>query len=315
MTPSEVVELALEAYRNSARTLLAASAPASLLGLAGFMFFWSYAFPLFWSTRNPDDTRAQIGEAVGAMGLAIFVAAPVALYGAAYVAALTTHIVSDFMAGSLPNAAAAQAAARRATPVLLRLLLRQVATAGVFFVIAIGLLFVSALTSEGNESFGMAALTAGIAVVTFAFAIAFAPAVMVRDALVPAAAVIENLPPRDAIRRGRSLIGSSVGAPLIAMLLIAFLFGVFGWGLFSLDAQLGIGQWVANTFVGAAAHDIVAATFAYIPWYLVIWVSVPMWSTVCTILYFERRVSREGYDIEVLAQEVWRNTPGHRFQL
>lgn len=102
---------------------------------------------------------------------------------------------------------------------------------------------------------------------------------------------------------------------MIAVLLIAFLFGVFGWGLYSLDAQLGIGQWIADTFVGAAAHDIVAAAFAYIPWYLVIWVSVPMWSTVCTVLYFERRVSREGYDIEVLAQEVWRNTPGHRFQL
>lgn len=195
---------------------------------------------------------------------------------------------------------------------LLGLLMRQMLTAGAFFVVTVGLLAVGALTADSDSNF---ALTAGLAVFTFAVGLAFAPAVMVRDALVPAVAVIEGSRAKAAIQRGRYLLGGNIGAPLQALLLIALLFGVFGMGLSALDSELGVGSWIAETFVGAAVHDLVAAAFAYVPWYLVLWVSVPIWSTVCTILYFERRVSLEGYDIEVLAQEVWRNAPGHRFQL
>ncbi len=315
MSASDVVELALEAYRESARALLAASAPSALLTLAGFMFFWSYAFPLFWSTRSPDNIDAQVGEAAVAMALAMFVAAPIMLFGVAYTAALTTQIVADFMVGNVPNVSSARASATRSTGILLKLLLRQLLTGGVFFVISVGLLLLSAGLNSDSSDLGASALAAGTAVITFIVGLAFAPAVMVRDALIPSVAVVEGKPVRESIRRGRDLIGSNIGAPLLAVVLIAFLFLVFGLGVSSLDAQLGLGEWIADTFVGAALHDLFTAAFAYVPWYIVLWVSVPVWSTVCTILYFERRVSREGFDIEVLAQDVWRNTPGHRFQL
>jgi hypothetical protein len=42
---------------------------------------------------------------------------------------------------------------------------------------------------------------------------------------------------------------------------------------------------------------------------------VPVWSTVATVLYFERRVAQEGFDIEMLSQDVMRSHRGHRFQL
>ncbi len=311
----EIVEVALEAYRVCGKSLLTASAPFALLGLAGFMFFWSYAYPLLFSTRDPVNLTTQVGEVATSVALALFVAMPVAIYGASYVSALTTQLVSDFMLGTVPDIQSARAVAVRSTGKLLKLLLRQVLLAGLFFPVSVGLFVASALMSEQPESVGAAALTAGLGLIAYLLGLAFAPAVMVRDATAIPAAVIEGLDIKEATRRGRSLLGMAIGAPMIALVLIVFLFGALGIGLSALDGMLGISDQLADLLVGSTWHDVVSAAFSYVPWFLVIWVTVPIWSTVATIAYYERRVRLEGYDIEVLAQDVWRNSSGHRFQL
>lgn len=315
MTSLEIVEVALEAYRVCGKALLTASAPFALLGLAGFMFFWTYAFPLLFSTSDPANLATQVGEVATAVALALFVATPIAIYGASYVSALTTQLVSDFMLGTMPDIRSAREAALRNTGTLLKLLLRQVLIAGIFFPIAVGLFVASALISEQSGNVGGAALSAAFGLIAYLAGLAYAPAVMVRDAAAIPAAVVEGLDVKSAIRRGRELLGFAIGAQMIALLLIVFLFAAFGFGLSALDGLLGLSDQLADLLVGSTWHDVVSAAFAYLPWFLVIWVTVPIWSTVATIAYYERRVRLEGFDIEVLAQDVWRNSSGHRFQL
>lgn len=317
MNASEILEVALEAYRETARIVLRASAPATLVTLAGYAFFWSYAFPLFWSTRDPNNLQTQVGEAAFALLLSIFVAVPIILFGVSYVSAITIQAVADFMVGNVPSPASARSAANRASPTLLKLLARQTLFGGFFFVIAVGLLLFSAwlTTSSGVSENDLAPITAAIAVFTLLLALAVAPAVAVRDTLIPSVAVVENLSAKESIRRGRKLLGSQIGSLMMAMALIAFLFLVFGVGLSSLDSQLGIGEWIADTFVGSGLHDLFTAAFGLVPWYVVLWITVPVWSTVATVLYFERRVAQEGFDIEMLSQDVMRSHRGHRFQL
>jgi hypothetical protein len=52
-----------------------------------------------------------------------------------------------------------------------------------------------------------------------------------------------------------------------------------------------------------------------LPWFLAIWSLVPVWCVTTTILYYDRRVRLEGYDIETLAREVWRTDRQSRFEL
>jgi len=51
------------------------------------------------------------------------------------------------------------------------------------------------------------------------------------------------------------------------------------------------------------------------PLFLAIWIIIPVWCTTTTLLYYERRIRLEGYDILALAQEVWRADRQSRFQV
>jgi hypothetical protein len=46
-----------------------------------------------------------------------------------------------------------------------------------------------------------------------------------------------------------------------------------------------------------------------------LWVLIPVWCTTTTILYFERRIRLEGYDIELLARDMVRSRKESRFEL
>ena len=55
----------------------------------------------------------------------------------------------------------------------------------------------------------------------------------------------------------------------------------------------------------SALRPIVEGVLALVPYFLSLWVVIPVWAVTVTIIYFERRVRLEGYDIEALAADVW----------
>jgi hypothetical protein len=55
---------------------------------------------------------------------------------------------------------------------------------------------------------------------------------------------------------------------------------------------------------GFAFQGLILGVIDLLPAYLMVWTLVPIWATAVTIIYFERRTRREGYDIDVLATRV-----------
>ena len=321
MSSGEVLDVATRAYQIAGRSILAATVTPTLMSLAAFMFFWSYAFPGFWSTQNPKNVHMQLMEAITAMGISLFVAGPLFLIGISYTTVVTTQVVSDFMVGNVPNPAGAAKMARRKIGGMLKLLMREMLGALLFFLVAIGLLFLSTLITINSSDLAGPAGIAALAILSMVVGSLWMPISMVRNGMAPAAMLMENLSPRDALRRSHQLLsggrGQTSGAEVLiqALLLIGFLFLLLGWGLSALNSELGIGVFFGSIAQGTVFQDVIATATAYLPWFLVIWLTIPIWSTTTTILYYERRVRLEGYDIEVLAQDVWRSDQSRRFQL
>lgn len=323
MRSNEVLDLAGRAYQAVGRPILGAVAIPSLFCLAGFIFFWSYAFPALWTTRDPSSTGGQLVEALTALFLGVFVASPLFIIGAAYATMISTCLVADYMVGNVPHVQAAQRAALRRLPSLIGLFLRLLLFAIVFFAVSIGLLMVSALVTEGTGSDSLAgpAMLAALATLGIIVGFLWMPVVLCRFGLAPAAMLVEDVGVGKAMKRSVQLLKGERGHPsgwealIHGCVLIAFLYLVGGWGLMALASELGLGSFLADQFVGTGWGDLLDSAFAYAPWFLVIWITIPLWATICTINYFERRVRKEGYDIEVLAQDVWQADRSHRFQL
>ena len=74
-------------------------------------------------------------------------------------------------------------------------------------------------------------------------------------------------------------------------------------------------QWIARLPIGAAALAVAKQGFDLLPGFAVIWLTVPVWCTTCTLLFYERRIRLEGYDIDALAKEIWRADRQSRFEL
>jgi hypothetical protein len=76
-------------------------------------------------------------------------------------------------------------------------------------------------------------------------------------------------------------------------------------GAEALNEIVGITNW-AGALDLRALRPIIEGACDLIPIYLTLWVCVPVWAVTVTIIYYERRVRLEGYDIEALAADVWR---------
>lgn len=321
MKTNEILDLATRAYQGVGWPILQAVVAPTLCCMAGFVFFWSYVFPAIWTTKESSGAVGDLSGAITAVALGIFVAAPLLLIGSAYTTALSTHIVSDYMLGNVPHVEAAKRGARRRLTSVLGVFLRQMAVSIGFLVLSVGLLMLSAVLSDGTSDSGYQVLFATVGLLGIVLGFVWLPIGLCRDALASAAMVIEGVNGKEAARRSRELLKGARGVPSgydtlgHGFILVGLLYLLAAWGLMSLVSQLGVGEFLANHAVGSAWSDLLDAMFGYFPWFLVIWVTVPLWSMICTILYFERRVRKEGYDIEVLAKDVWQADKSHRFEL
>ncbi|HSI72101.1 MAG TPA: hypothetical protein VK934_02905, partial [Fimbriimonas sp.] len=71
----------------------------------------------------------------------------------------------------------------------------------------------------------------------------------------------------------------------------------FAFSMLSVPERLS--SWLAGSWV----QPLLLEALDLAPLYLVIWALVPAWATALTVIYYERRVRIEGYDIEVLGRQ------------
>jgi hypothetical protein len=104
---------------------------------------------------------------------------------------------------------------------------------------------------------------------------------------------IEDRAATDAFSRSRQLAKENWGRILLVGLLAGLILWIVGWGMAALT----------NLIFGTYAQGlqgVLAGTFEGLAQALV----VPIWLTAFVLLYFDIRVRKEGFDLQVLAQEM-----------
>jgi len=321
MTPGEILDTSMGVYQTMGWTLLRVSAVPSLMCLAALIFAFDYVIPALQYTNNPANIDAQLLEALVTLFLGVCVGGPLFFFGVAYAGALITQVVGDYVSGAMPDIEAAKRAARRNLWRVGALSFKQCMWAFAGLIISALSLMVSAwITTHFSESdipifvagFGIFAMIVGLVVLPFILSV---------DALAVAACVNEGLGVVAATRRGRALLKGGPHRPsgydtiwalgaVVALLLLLVLGGMEG-----ALSLAGVPNWIERLQPNMLLRPVLAGAAAYLAPYLAIWTLVPVWCTTTTILYFERRIRLEGYDIESLAKDIWRADKHRRFEL
>jgi hypothetical protein len=200
--------------------------------------------------------------------------------------------------------------------------LREVLVASSGLIVATAIMMASAyLSTVTSDSNLLSGLTAGVGILAYVVGGLVFLAVMGTHALAPVVVMVEKLKPKEASKRSRMLLKQAgihpSGHVTVWSIYILMFFVVLAClGCFSLVRTLMASfgptdPWFANLpYAGVWQR---AAEM--IPTFLTAWVAIPIWATSITVLYYERRVRLEGFDIESLAGDVWRADRSSRFEL
>ncbi|MFI5386225.1 MAG: hypothetical protein ACHQ50_08905 [Fimbriimonadales bacterium] len=322
MSGSEVIDVAIRVYQVLGWTFLKLTIVPTLFSLAALSFFRIYVWPNYFVSADPGSEGAQMLEMVSNTGLALFVAAPLFILGLSYTSVVVTQLVSDYMVGNVPSAEAAESQGRQLLPKLFWLNLREILIASGGSLVALGILALAGhlgyVTSESDATAGWVVVAAviGFAVGAISFFV-----VVSRHSLAPAILTLEKSTIGEAAKRSTTLLktygihGSGGGTVWGLYLLLIVLWLLVGGGIsLSLDT-IGLPDIIRREVSGLPFSGIIIEAIGLLPTFLVLWTLTPVWAAATTIIYYDRRIRLEGYDIEALAEDVWRSDKSRRFEL
>ena len=311
MLMSEMFDLSLRVYRTLGWRILVASVVPSISSLAGAAFLFQYVLPGFFQTNQGTTESGQVVDAGINLLLAVFIGIPLILIGVSLATTYIAPLVSDFMHGLPPNLKAAREAQWKTAPRMVLLCVREslLATSGL---IAAGFFFFLSwastyITTSDNVIAGLVlvfaflALCAGSVVVLYVISI---------HAIAAPVFSLERVKIKEAGKRSKTLMksrpyqGSGYEAIWTLYILIIAIGVITGAGTASVIGTLDFVNW-AGALNLREFRPIIEGAADLLPYFLTLWVVIPVWSVTTTIIYFERRVRLEGYDIEALAADVW----------
>jgi hypothetical protein len=311
MQMAELFDLSMRVYRTLGWRILGASIVPTLFSLSGVAFLFQYVLPSFGTTAHGTNESGQVIEAGMDLLLGIFVAGPLILIGISLATTYIAPLVSDFMHGLPPNTKAASESQWRSAPKMVWLSIREsvlassgILISGVFFFLSWAATFV---TASDNVIAGLVLVCGILALIGGMIVILYVVSV---HAIVAPASAIEELSGKAAGARSKELMrsrpyqGSGYEAVWALYFLMSFLALILGLGTSAVSSLVGITNW-AGALNLRAFRPVIEGVIDLLPYYLTLWVVIPVWAVTVTIIYFERRVRLEGYDIEALAADVW----------
>lgn len=318
----ECVDLTVNAFRSLGWGILWKTALPALYCWTVIHFTFDYVLADFFTTKAGTAVQAQLQETLFKLGLAFFVGLPLLLVGVAYVSAVASAMVGDWVAGVIPNANVAAAEARRKLPKAIAVVALEVATVSPAFIIAAACLFFSAFGGAlfGKTDaeipaiqalFGFLGIVIGFLISTYRW---------VSSALVVPVIMNEDVPTHKASTRSRSLLrikvfdrsGDAAISNLMGTLFLVEL--ALSAGLATLiEAFAGMGL-VASS-IRTTGSSPVAIVLDLISGFVLIWIVITFGAIGRAIVYFDRRIRIEGYDIELMARSSWQKQGGARFEI
>ncbi|MCH8274696.1 MAG: hypothetical protein IH851_07895 [Armatimonadetes bacterium] len=316
----EVFDAAFTLYRRDGLQLLRLIAVPAAATFGMLALSWHLIGPSLFTTEHPESVLMQAWELIIMLGIGLFAAAPFIFLAYSYMSGAVALFVSDRHLGRWPNAAVIHRLTLRKLPrlVLANLAILLAVCAG--WIVGGGLLLLSALISARTGDadpyapvisvLGVLGLMGGTLVLPFAFS---------AYCLAPLVLLLERVSVRRALSRSRELMGglsdparmTAIGLAVVTLLLQLLL-----WGSLQLPAgMLEQGAFTADiasgTLLFKVAYQMVSLLGAFVSFILV----HPVLISGLTLLYYDRRVRAEGYDIELLSQEIWKRDRSVDFEL
>lgn len=321
MTPSEIIDSSFRLYQRLGLTFLRLSVVPTLLCVAALAFVNAYVVPeLIYGQSN--DFTVYIEQLVAGILLAVFIGGPLFLSGVAYTTAIAVSLVSDDLVGNVPSPQSAEQVARASMPRLLVTMIKElVLSLGGFTVAVLILIGGMALGRVTPDSDVWAGVVSFIGVIGLLAGLWIAVAIVIRDSAVAPAVVLENLGAKAAGKRSRQLLGkdrvhgAGTRAAWNAYMLLGLIVLLFQSSIEIFLSLIGVADWAGRATMGSLIRPLLLQAIELLPTFLTIWIVLPVWATIVTVIYFDRRVRLEGFDVDVLARNLARNATGSRYQL
>ena len=311
MKTGELLDRALRIYQRLGVVFLRQSAPPTVLCLGAIAFVTNFVWPRLQETRS-NSTNGQVGEAAVSFALAICIGGPLFLMGISWTMGIVSRLVSDHVNGLPADEDRAVRFTRAALPRLMKVTIRSTLISLSGIIASLLLLLAGGLMAAGGHSddatpgiltaFGILGLIIGLFV--FAF-------VMSYESLAPTIAMLEpQTTAKLSSKRSRALMKKAVyhpagtdtvvGAQILLTLIALLLFA----GVDVSFELVGINGYLEGIFGPGPLRTIVTTVVNLIPGFLTIWTIVPAWGSIATLIYYDRRIRLEGYDIESLAAQI-----------
>ncbi len=294
---SEALDEALRTYRVLAPALLRRSAVPSVFVLASVLF-WVRAFgPRLLTTNSPGDVTAQVGEAGFVLIVGLLIATPLLVFGIVEATLQAVALANPFREGLRADEIAASSAARRAFPRAFGAGLWTFALAGAIPLVSFGLMAAGSLLPSGNDD-QTAPVLAVLGVIGMFFGVLAAPWIVAAHALAPAA-VLRGDGAFAACRRSRRLMAG-----------VGRVSGGYGmiWTVYIVLLVAALAEWggirlLQSSIPGSGAlpgGGVFSEALSLGVPFVVAWTLLPLWGTSVAVIDAERRVRKEGYDVELL---------------
>ena len=319
MSAQEILGVSQQFYQLFGREILKSTAVAATLCTFAIAFVGNVLLPQLFLTNNSDRVSVQLAEAASTLGITLLVAIPLFLVGVSYTSAIVIQFVADYMNGNIavPSLAKKQALKTWRSLIILNLRESVVCTAGLL--ISVGLLGVSALLSDGSQSSSFFTVVLGLLGIPLGFVVYIY--LIGRHALAAPIVHLEGLKASDAAKRSRSLLKKDGRIPsgddtIRSALSLLFLMTLIIPGGISASVEgFGVKNWVSDSLAGTILREPIVTALEYLPAFLLIWTTVPVWAATTTLLYYQRRIRKEGLDIETLGSEAFGGKHEARYRL
>lgn len=305
MTTGELLDRTFRTYRSVVAEILPRTFGFSLVAFFTIQLITDVLFPEFFTTSDPEQLGVQILEAGGVFVFGVVIAVPILAHVLAAILTLCTIKLDGLQRGKAKWSAEDDRRFDRLIWSTTWTVTRSGLQFGGVVAVLLGTLAIGAYFSERGFAVlsGLSALVALVGGLAAVFAFLF---IVTRHGLAVCAVVIEGLKPALAVRRSRVLMASRRGAPsaddffLGMLLILGFLYLLLWGGLQIAINTIGINRYIASFTQNLWWGELPAALFYGLPSFLLIWLFLPLFGIGITLVYNDRRIRLEGYDIRKL---------------
>lgn len=310
MQISEILDVSIQIYRRTSWKLLSKTFIPSLWLSLGFGFFDTFISPMIFKTRFTENQSAQVIETT--IGVLVFLAAvvPLGFVGFAVATQPCVKVASALIMGDdvPPDDNLIDP---KLSPKLAWSMVKALFQCSWILLITIVLMLTIGLLSPLGESVEAINMVITLFVVGgFMASLVVVPAIGSAVAMVPTITILEGKDGKAAFARSKFLSKKHGRTDHIfsnyfaTWFVVGFFFLLIGLGFELALSMIGVERFIDSYFGIGLMAELSKSVVGVLPLHLAVWVLIPFYSIISTVIYYDRRVRIEALDIRVLAEDV-----------